>query len=85
VQKADSLSLFDELDAASRSDPSKGRIAMRRAIDLSPSEADGSRDFGNLTVSSILPAITKREYRNLTPQGGFGASKAGWQERCYPF
>ena len=58
---------------------------MRRAIDLSPSEADGSRDCGNLTVSSILLAITKRNYGNLTPQGCFGTSEARWQERCYPF
>ena len=57
---------------------------MRRGIDLSTSEADGSRDCGNLTVFSILLAITKRNYGNPTPQG-CGASEARWQERCYPF
>lgn len=58
---------------------------MRRGIDLSTSEADGSRDCGNLTVFSILLAIKKRNNGNRMPRGCFGTPEARWQERCYPF
>jgi hypothetical protein len=61
VQKADSLSLFDELDAALQSGSSTGRAVMlRRATDLLPAKADHLRTHGKQTVSLPLPAIAAR-------------------------
>jgi hypothetical protein len=75
VQKADSLSPFDELDAALQSGPSKGRAAvLRRATGLSPSEADCLRARGNQTVSLLAPAFAGRNSRNMTLQRRLGVS-----------
>ncbi len=58
---------------------------MRRAIDLSTSEADGSRDCGNLTVFSILLAITKRNMREPDAAGLLRHVRSQVAGGCYPF
>jgi hypothetical protein len=73
VQKADSLSPFDELDAALQSSPSKGRAAvLRRATGLSWTACRRAR--GNQTVFLAAPAIAGRYFRKMTLQRRLGGS-----------
>jgi hypothetical protein len=73
VQNADSLSLFDDLDAALQSGSSAKRGAtVRQVTDLLLSEADRLPHRGNQAVSMALQAIAGRNSREMALQRYFG-------------
>jgi hypothetical protein len=75
VQNADSLSLFDNPDAALQSGSSAKRVAMLwQVTDLFPSEADRLPDRSHQAVSMAPQAIAGRNSRKMAVQRCFDRS-----------
>ena len=75
MQNADSLSLFDDPDAALQSGSSAKRVAVSGQVtDLFLSEADRVPDRGNQAVSMVPQTIAERNFRKPAWQSCFDRS-----------